>query len=179
MSWLFWYRLHLVRVVLATSACISPKTACATQFWDLKLPLSEPKWHPTAIPMWYLYSVLQCFGKPGLPRESKNSQDMFYTGATRTWNPPTMALVQNRLVRIQLQQYQSHATASSGQDCWSPSHRCQIQRWKVVEKAPKKKLKTRIKGRLELELYSRKLTSNTSRSILKTILKQVWTYFTD
>ena len=37
----------------------------------------------------------------------------------------------------------------------------------------KKKLKTRIKGRLELELYSRKLTSNTSRSILKTILKQV------
>ena len=83
---------------------------------------------------------------------------------------------------------------TSGQDCWSPSHRCHLSvsmsnpalesRGKGAVIMPyscpaKKKLKTRIKGRLELELYSPKLTSNTSRSILKTILKQVWTYFTD
>ena len=83
---------------------------------------------------------------------------------------------------------------ASGQDCWSPSHRCHLSvsmsnpalesRGKGAVIMPyscpaKKKLKTGIKGRLELELYSPKLTSNTSRSILKTILKQVWTYFTD
>ena len=47
------------------------------------------------------------------------------------------------------------------------------RRYNALVMSRQKKLKTGIKGRLELELYSPKLTSNTSRSILKTILKQV------
>ena len=227
MSWLFWYRLHLVRVVLATSALSHLYAWPQLHFTQNGMrdtvlgSKTSSKWakmasnsHPDVVFVFCLAvfrktrpskrdqkqprHVLHWSHKDLKPTNNGVSAKSFGSYTVTTVSEPCNRFKWARLLKSQssMSPFCIHVKSSAGKS-WKR------RRYNALFMSRQKKIKDKDKkptgtGIILSELYSprkgkhkdcwistspglekMKLTSSTGRSILKTILKQVWTYFTD